>query len=393
MKKSLLFFSLLALAMFTSCDKDDDDDNNNTGGTSELVVPATYQFEDANGNSTVSFSGQAQRLEMLSEIAAYMKTANTSGTSVDAQTLRDMYANSNYTWTDNPGLGMTGSSKQLKNKTAAAPSGTADPSVQEYFEGFMDAIAGLSATTVAGNDNGGPGTGGVVVSTTNPAKQYLQTAQGIEYGQFIEKGLMGAVFYNQIAMNYLGDDEMASDNTTPVDPDNGKYYTEMQHAWDEAYGYFTSEIDYVADGNGTDRFWGKYADKREGVLGSATAIAEAFRKGRAAIDANMMETRDEQIAIIRTELQKVVAGTAIHYLNDAVTDFADHALRNHKLSEAVAFISCLPYGHNPIATQAQVGQWTQALGSDFYNTETASILLLRDQLATAADLEELKEDL
>src|SRR5690606_10381735 len=112
-------------------------------------------------------------------------------------------------------------------------------------------------------------------------------------------------------VNYLG---------TVGDDDNdnfvtGKNYTEMQHHWDEAYGYFTSAIDYPA--NGTDRFWGKYTYAREGVLGSATTISEAFRKGRAAIDNKDYDTRDAQIAIIRNEMEKVCAGTAISYLNKA----------------------------------------------------------------------------
>ena len=77
--------------------------------------------------------GQQQRLEMLSEMVTYMKTANTAGVMVDATTLRNMYANSGYTWTDAPALGMTGSSKQLKSKTAAG-----DVGVQTMFENYMD---------------------------------------------------------------------------------------------------------------------------------------------------------------------------------------------------------------------------------------------------------------
>ncbi len=58
-----------------------------------LEVPNTYSFVDQNGNSTVSFSGQAQRLDMLSEIVLYMKTANTQGVAVSATQLKNMYAN------------------------------------------------------------------------------------------------------------------------------------------------------------------------------------------------------------------------------------------------------------------------------------------------------------
>ena len=231
---SLLFAAALTLG---SCDKNNEPKPAEKGGNN-VITPATYAFTDANGNSTVAFNGQAQRLEMLSEMVSLMKSTNTSGTAINGQTLKNMYANNGITWIDGPGLGMTGSSKQLKNKTAATPFGTADPTIQNNFEGLMDDMAALSATTQVGNSNGGQGQGGVVVSTTNPSKMYLQNENGMEYTQLIEKGLMGAVFYNQITLNYLGDGELDVDNTTPVDPANGKYYTEMEHAWDEGLWVF-----------------------------------------------------------------------------------------------------------------------------------------------------------
>jgi hypothetical protein len=83
-----------------------------TPGTTTLTpsysIPATFNFVDASGASTVSFGGQQQRLEMLGEMVTYMKTANTAGTAISAATLKDMYANGTYAWTDAPGLGMTG---------------------------------------------------------------------------------------------------------------------------------------------------------------------------------------------------------------------------------------------------------------------------------------------
>ncbi len=392
MKYSIFLSTIAILFTLSSCEKEDSS-SSQTGG-STLQVPSSYEYSDDNGNNTVSFNGQAQRLEMLSEMTSYMKTTNTSGVAISAQTLKDMYANAGYTWEDEDELEMTGSSKQLKNKTAAGSGGTADPAVQAYFEGQMDALAGISQGTTSGNDNGGPGQAGVVVSTTNNSKKYLQSAMGVEYTQYIEKGLMGAVFYNQIVMSYLGDGKMDVDNTSPVDPGNDKYYTVMEHHWDEAYGYFTTSIDYDPNESDSTRFWGKYAGgSREDILGSGTSIAEAFRRGRAAISANDLVERDNQRAVIREELAKVVAGTAIHYLNDAIENFSDDALRNHTLSEAVAFISGLPYGYEPIADQSQTTEWFILLGSDFYAVTTSDILNVRDQIASAAGLSEFKEEL
>ena len=103
--------------------------------------------------------------------------------------------------------------------------------------------------------------------------------------------------------------------------------------------------------------------------------------------------RDAQRTILREELQKVVAGTAIHYLNGSVADFGDDALRNHQLSEAIAFIGDLPYGFQPIADQAQAAQWLAVIGDDLYNVTVANLLTVRDELAALADLESIKTQL
>ena len=345
------------------------------------VAPSTYAFTDANGNSTVSYSGQQIRLEYLTEMTSYMKTSNTSGTSVDATTLKNMFAHNGYTWTDAPGLNMNdaGNTKQLKNKTAGG-----DAIITALYEGYMDSIANASLSVTAGS----AGVAGVVTSTTNPSKAYLQDAKGVEWTQLIEKGLMGACFYYNISSVYLAAGKMNVDNSTAVDAADGKYYTAMEHHWDEAYGYFTSEIDYPT--NGTNRFWGKYANSRESVLESATKIGDAFRLGRAAISMNDLTVRDAQIAIINTELEKMIAGTAIHYLNGAVNDVADDALRNHQISEAVAFIQGLAYGANPTISNTQIAAVLATIGDDYYNVTVADLNSARDQLSTIFSMDDIK---
>lgn len=354
-------------------------------GTCEYDVdaPATYAFTDASGNSTVSYNGQRQRLNMLSEMTTYLKSANTPGTALDANTLLAMFANDGYTWDDNEDLGMTGSSKQLKGKTAGG-----ELLYTDMFEGYMNGIAEASALTVEGQTDGGIGQAGVVLSTTNPAKQYLQSAQGQEWTQLIEKGLMGACFIYNISSVYLAEDKMDVDNTIP---EEGEYFTTMEHHWDEAYGYFTDAVDYPTNEN--KRFWGKYADGREAVLGSATKIGNAFRLGRAAISNDVLAVRDAQIAIINTELERLAAGTAIHYLNDAVADFGDDALRNHVLSEAKAFIQALQFIAGTSVPSAEVEHLMEDLGEDYYAVTTAAIIEVRDELAALTGLTNVADEL
>lgn len=366
LRNNLLFTAVVGTTMLLiSCGRD----NN------EVEAPVNYEFTDAEGNSTVSYSGQHQRLNMLSEMVTYMKSANTVGVAIDASTLHSMYANESFVWNDDEELGMSGSSKQLKNKTAGG-----DPAITAAFEALMTEMSEASGI----EEN-------VVISTTNPNKQYLQSSTGQEWTQLIEKGLMGACFYYNISSVYLSAEKMDVDNTNAVDAEAGKYYTTMEHHWDEAYGYFTVATDYPV--NGTDRFWGKYANSREEVLGSATKLSEAFRLGRQAIAEGKLAVRDEQINIIREELELVAGGTAIHYLNDAVADFGDDALRNHCLSEAKAFILALPYGANTSVDQATADEILAVIGDDFYNVTTASLIEARDQLANILGLTEHAEHL
>ncbi len=343
-----------------------------------MEVPSTYVFSDDAGNNTVSFSGQQQRLDMLSEMVTYMKTSNTQGVSVSATQLKDMYANNGYSWTDANGLGMTGSSKQLENKTAGG-----DGTIIAIFHDYMDSLASASTATGAGS----AGTAGVVTSNSG-TKQYLFDGNGVEYTQLIEKGLMGAVFYYNISSHYLSSAQIDVDNVSPVDAAGGKHYTLMEHHWDEAYGYFTSEINYPS--SGTDRFWGKYANSRESLLGSASKISTAFRTGRAAISFGDMTERNTQIAIINTEMERMIAGTAIHYLNGAVSDITDDALRNHQLSEAVAFIGGLAYGANPSISNAQITAVLATIGTDFYNVSANDLTSARDQLSTIFNMDDIK---
>ncbi|MEJ6737228.1 MAG: DUF4856 domain-containing protein [Flavobacteriales bacterium] len=354
-----------------------------TTPTPTYTIPTTYTFNDGAGASNVSFGGQKQRLEMLSEMVTYMKTANTAGVTISATTLKSMYENNAYTWIDNnvPLLGMTGSSKQLKSKTAAG-----DVGVQTMFENYMDSLEVLSTGSTSNSSQ----TYGVSGVWTNGVKSYLMAENGYEYTQLIEKELMCAVFMNQMTNNYLLSID-SDDNTAIV---SGKNYTEMQHHWDEAYGYFTSEFDFPT--NGTNRFWGKYADVVDGVLESSNTISLAFRTGRSAINNNDYTVRDAQTIIIVDEMEKICAGSAIHYLNGAKANIADATIKNHELSEAKAFLSGLRYGQKSIdGSGMSEADIDIALGyfSDFQNVTISQLNSAIDLIASKTGLDNVKASL
>ena len=373
----LLFASVFALSI-TSCTKKGctdptaanydsiaEEDDGNCDYT--YNVPSEYVFTDGDGNSTVSYSGQTARMDMLSEMVSYLKTANNDpAVTLSATDLLAMYDNSYNGWSD---ADLVGNGKQLKNKTALDDAG-----IQSMFEGWMNAAA---AATPSSNTS------------------YLQDASGLEWTQVIEKGLMGACFASQMTSNYLAG--ISSDDNTTIE--DGKYYTQMEHHWDEAYGYFTDAPDYPT--NGTDRFWGKYANKSylEDNIGSATDIATAFRTGRAAIASGNMSDVLAQAEIIKTETKQMVAGMALHYLNDVKAQIssgtADQSSINHSMSEALAFIFGIQFiTDNPDMSSADVMALVNQIEPSVagFSQNTMNINTVIDQVAAAAGLTDKKDD-
>lgn len=385
MKKTLILALGLSTLFFTSCSEDDDmppNENPPQGYT----VPETYDFKDQDGNNTVNFSGQTDRLNQLSELKARMKSANTAGTAISAQDLKDMFANVN---DDGNGNFTFSSSKQLRNKCATQFSNAEE--VRLEFETMMDDLAAISQTTVSGEANGENGVAGIVQS--GDAGPYLMNANGREYTQLISKGLMGAVFYHQMTSYYLTDAKIgdAVDNSTAISPEDGKYYTSMEHHWDEAFGYFTSATNFPEAG--TDRFWGEYCNVVDPQLGSNATLMNAFLKGRAAISNNDMTTKNQQRDIIIAEMERVVAAAAIHYMNKARDQFSNDAKRNHYLSEGSGFINSLRFNTNATMSPQEITQLETTLGENFYEVTLSDILSVRDQLSSTYGMNDIRNDL
>jgi hypothetical protein len=341
------------LLFMTSCDD---------GETLEYNIPESYD-----GFENVSYSGQTQRLGMLTEMTTYMKTANTAGTTLDADKLKAMYTN------DVVNAGFVGTyddSKQLKSKTLEA--------VQGDFEVFMDKIAEASQSTLAATLN----QAGIAVSLDLTAS-YLLNDKGVEYTQIIEKGLMGACFYYQATTVYFGFDKMNVDNET-ITAGEG---TEMEHHWDEAFGYLGASKGFPVSTDGL-AFWAKYSNIVNGTLYTNQLLMTALLQGRAAITNKDLEARDQAIMEARAAWELIVAGTAIHYFNGALENENDFAIRAHELSEAVAFAYSLQFNPQKSLTNSQVNEVLTKLGGssnvtemNFYNTTNADIQAAKDLLA------------
>lgn len=315
----------------------------------QLNVPSTYAFTDGT-NNTVNYQGQTDRLNQLTEMTTYMKSGNTA--TLSYMTLRDMFANiggnanGNFSFT---------SSKKLIDKCF--------PADTSLYISYMDSLA------VASQDFASTATEGQAGTLTSGTSTYLFSANGIEYTQLIEKGLMGAVFMYQATNIYFGSSKMNVDNTTAINATNGEYYTAMEHHWDEAFGYFGVPVDFPLNTTGI-RFWGKYCNARNAELGCNAVMMEGFKRGRAAIVQDALDIRDQEILNIRKMWEKISAKQAVTYLTEAKNNFGvDNAAYLHELSEAYAFILCLKYVplETRVITYTQIDDLlTNTIGNNFW---------------------------
>lgn len=370
--KNLLYYPLIVSALaFTACKKDKGPEPEPTPEPSgpSYTVPTSYTF------ANVNYTGQTQRLDMVAEMKTYMNTGNTIGVTVSAQKLKDMYANVNSQFT-NASLNISG--KDIKSKVFLAD--------QTLFETYMDNLEAASQSTVAGSN----GVAGVVTSPSNPSKKYLCDANGVEWTQVIEKGLMGSLMYYQTTAVYLDASKIGNgvDNTNVVAGQG----TNMEHHWDEAFGYFGVPVDFPTNTTGI-RFWGKYCNDRNAVLSINSTIMNAFLTGRAAISNKDYTTRDAQVTVIRDTWEKVIAATIISYVNSTKLNITDDAVRNHNLSEIKGFLMNLKCNPTKKITLTQISQIEALLGTNFYNITTTSLDQIKDDLSNIYGLNSVKNSL
>ena len=185
-------------------------------------------------------------------------------------------------------------------------------------------------------------------------------AQGLEYNQAVNKGLIGALMIDQILNNYLSPAVLdEADNIAENDAGivaDGENYTTMEHKWDEAFGYLFGATENFAEANltigGDDSFLNKYLGRVEGdadFAGIAEDIFNAFKLGRAAIVAGNYDLRDEQATIIKEELSKVIAIRAVYYLQQGKNaiplegNLNNYGTAFHDLSEGFGFVYSLRF--------------------------------------------------
>tara|TARA_B100001778_G_scaffold278832_1_gene242929 strand:+ start:77 stop:1216 length:1140 start_codon:yes stop_codon:yes gene_type:complete len=340
-----------------------------------VTPPATYAFE-RDGTTTVSYGGQSSRLEMAGELSVWLNTPTKTKTE-----LVNMFDNG--AGFGNPGLAASG--KKLGNKTAS--SSQASSTVKPQFDALIDDVTSNVFPNVANDaSDGTPGT----YTDPDGGRTVIINGKGHEINQLFTKGLMGALVCDQIIWGYLtagkldaGTNKADNDAGTVVE---GKNYTQMEHYWDEGFGYLYGLDTDISNSSieGQDVLVSKYLKKVDGssLPGIAQELYDAFKHGRAAIVAGAYDVRDEQAEIVKTKLSHIIGRKAADYLRSGAGKINDGkwADAHHALSEGWGFILSLQFTKNPTS------------GAPYYsNSEVNDMLTQIDNFwtVTPANLESM----
>lgn len=358
--KRIVLLLIASSLLWTSCSDDA------TGpDVKEYEVPTTYNF------TNVDYSGQTTRLEMIDEMDAVIKEAKANGTPIDKNKLIAMLNNEGNPFV-NPDLNSSG--KDIFSKI--------DLSNQSFFVDLINEMGEASTTAVAENGQSG------VVTSLSGERTYLVNAKGHDFGEMLEKGLMGALMLHQV-VGYTSEAKIGSgvDNKTVTE---GKG-TAMQHHWDEAFGYLgaTTSFPEILEGSG---FVAKYAnDRNELVPLNDMLMKNGYLKGRAAINNNDDDAKWEAVKELRKGWELAFVTTAMHYLNGAKKSFTDDAMRTHQLSECWGMLWSVKFNPEKNGNFAQLAM--DRLGDNFWTVTVADIDATLEILANGYSLQNVKSTL
>ena len=345
---SRYFLLLIFPLLFISCDNDEDDT------VIEVVAPATYEFL-RDGASTVSYGGQTTRLNQVDAIYNALNSKADDGSG----------AQKFYTEAELDAMFADGA-------------------------GFMNATLNGTGKKVRSKTWTANASAGVAGKLTDATRSIHVNAAGHEIDQTFVKGLIGGMCVDQIVNNYLQPCQLDSgtrneDNTNGV-LSSGKNYPDMEHKWDEAFGYLygqvenakTADLSTGLSSTGTTLF--KYFTKIEGSNqpGIAATVFEAFKLGRAAIVAGAYDVRDAQANIIKIQLSKIIGYKSVDYLNGYMSKMAagNTADAFHALSEGYGFIMSLQFTNdgndNPYFSKAEVDAMLAKM-SDFWTVSDTDL--------------------
>lgn len=387
--------TLLLTSMFACGDKDSDTGFEDTGTvetdptdtdetdteeeTDTEVPPAetVYKFENADGESSVSYSGQIFRHLLINDVKAYVSgLEGRLATSVMPpgllSTEMDFYYNTikdadvsrtpHYFSNSEFGLvqenyGDVSSGKNIFGKIAGNDTATDHKDWSTEFVGWDEPGVTSPESLVLLWTNQLDELA-AAWDGTNDYPVYV-TADGQDIGQLLQKFLLGAVAFSQGADDYMDDDVEGKGLLASHIPDEGKAYSGLEHAWDEAFGYFGAAQDYsswtddeIASNASLDRnedglidlktevSWGHSRNAGKRDVGSndpsvdLTADAwNAFYEGRrmlsSSVGAQLSDADLDTLRGYRDEAigawEMAIVATTVHYINDTLQDINNEA--------------------------------------------------------------------
>lgn len=327
----LTAFAAAVSIMAVSCKKKDKEED-------PIEEPVTYTVPSTYSFSSIDTVVPKQAIAMLGEFTGYIRKThvNTNAYTLDLQKLRDFYANTNSPYTT---AALNTSGFNLKAKTGNALG------LQAAFDAaFADAVtASVNANVKYDSTTAYDGHSGKLINGT---RYILVDANGFEYKEFVEKNIMGGVFYFQATtvLNTIA----SFDNTTVKSG-----LTDQERAWDQAFAYFGVPVDFPTNKTGLKN-WGSYCNSIDVATNSNAIIMNAFIKGRAAISNKDNATRDEAAKIIVKEWERVGAAKFISYVKGAKLNITAPATFNHNLSEGVGFINSFNYNSAKTISDANI---------------------------------------
>lgn len=352
MRSTILSISLL-LFIFTwnGCKKDQPNPDDN-GDDNKYKIPSTYNFQNT------SYPGQTVRLLLLRDLEEKIESIE-KGKNVTAAELKAIFENSNSL---HSGIA-TG--KNLKDKFLASSynQGKRQEKLDSLYAWF-DQLEQLSSK----------------------GDSYIR-ADGVDLSQMVPKTIMGYVFYDQAINKYL--ESVNSDLNK--DPQKGRG-TDMEHHFDEAFGYFGAARDYNtysdaeikssgekdSDGNGKIDpeseqcfYYARTAAKRDVGTSSLSGddqtdytktLFDAWLNGRASISNKDYATRDKAITTIRKNWDNIIAATVIHYLNEVIDEINNGKDISEHWAEAKGYSSMIPVSQYKKLSDGDINMLNTYLG-------------------------------
>ena len=162
---------------------------------------------------------------------------------------------------------------------------------------------------------------------------------------------------------------------------------QMEHYWDEGFGYLYGESDQYSKTGGV-----LVANIWQNIPGDDKVIYDAFKLGRAAIVAKDYELKDKQAKIIKVALSGVIAYRAAYYLrSEQANDAGTMADALHALSEGYGFVLSLQFTMNEDGTHflpmlrliKYLRIWKQEMALD---RTSAELNAMADQIDAASGL-------